>query len=572
MMFITHFNKLIRNKILWSCFAVIVVLSFVMWTTQTGGSRAEQQINRIGKLDGKAVPAEEFQSAYFHSLLSMSLMLGKPLQVNAQVDEALRSMAWRRLVSLRAAKSLRIPVAGDEVVAAIQQQPYFSVNGRFQPDRYAAFVQRFLAGLQTTEAQFEEHIRQELVLSKAKYLLAQAAWVAPLETEQVLHQLYDTFVVSYVALEREELDLSVKIAADQAQAYFEGHREQFTVPEKMRVKWVAFPFDHFLDEGGLDEAALRSYYEDNIERFTVRGSNDQLVAVPFDAVEDDLRITLALENAVIQAGDRASDFEVALAPDRAGRAPSFEDAARAAGLSVSTSAFFAVRQPIPNLEANLAFSKAAFELRRTPDDYFSHALKGSNAYYLLAIADRTDSRVPDYAEARDDVIAAATDEAVAAKLEQLARCFYDLAVEAAAKGVPLAKALRRFGLEVATTEPFSVKEGFEGIEFTHLAALVKEVLTHNTGEMTGLIPVKTGYVFGHVDSRAPASRGLSDSARADISRYIRNRREGLVFGEWQEYLLASAKFEDLSPKRKAVPAVEADGESSAEDQAPEEEE
>jgi hypothetical protein len=63
MMFITHFNKLIRNKILWSIFATIVVMSFVLWTTQTGGSRAAQQVNRIGKLDGKAVPDQEFQSA-----------------------------------------------------------------------------------------------------------------------------------------------------------------------------------------------------------------------------------------------------------------------------------------------------------------------------------------------------------------------------------------------------------------------------------------------------------------------------------------------------------------------------
>ncbi len=552
MMFITHFNKLIRNKILWSSIAIIVVLSFVMWTTKTGGGQAEAQPNRIGKLDGKLVKPQEFKSAYFNSLLSMSLMFGRPLKVNERMDAALRTMAWRRLVALRAAKNMQIPVIGDEVISAIRQQPYFSANGQFQQDRYNVFVNRFLASLQTSEPQFEEHIRQELLLNKVKYLLAQAIWVSPQEVEQVFHQLYDTFVISYVFLSLDDMAASVKISEDQAQSYFEGHREEFKIPEKMRVKYVAFPIEDFIDAGIFDEAALRDYYEDHIEDFTTRGTNDLLTATPFEVVEDDLRQTLAWEDAVIRAGDWASEFEVALAPDRQGRAPSFEAAARAIGLPVSTSAYFTVREAIPGLDGDLKFSKAAFELRRTPDDYFSRPLRGDSACYILAYDGRTDARIPDYQEVRDDVIAAAMEQAVANKLDQVIRRIYEAVSAAVDKGVPFAQVLKGSGLEVVTTEPFSIKEGLDDNDNVYFYALVKNVLTRNARELTDLIPVENGYVFGFVDYRVPASQTVMESVRNDLAMYIRNRREDMVFTDWQEYLLASAKFEDLSPRKKAA--------------------
>lgn len=495
----------------------------------------------------------------------MSLMFGRPLKVNERVDQVLRTMAWRRLAALRESAGLEVPVTSDEVISAIRQQPYFSVNGQFQQDRYDAFVSQFLASLQTSEAQFEAHIHQELLLNKIKYLLAQAVWVSPLEVEQVFHQLYDTFVVSYVFLSRDDIAHSVKVSEDEAKAYFEGHREEFKIPEKMRVKTVAFPIEDFVDEGSFDEATLQDYYDDHIEDFTTRGSNDLLTATPFEAVEDDLRKQLAWEDAVVQAGDRVSDFEVALAPDREGRAPSFEDAARATGLPVITSVYFSAREVIPGLDENLEFSKAAFELRRTPDDYFSHPLKGASAYYLLAYDNRTDARIPDYGEVRADVIQAAMDEAVAEKLEQVARRIYDAAFAAVDKGASFAKALKGSGLEVVTSEPFSVKEGLDNNDFEHFYALVKDVLTHNSRELTELIPVKNGFVVGYVDSRVPASQSLLASVRNDLGRYVRNRREGMVFTDWQEYLLVSAKFEDLSPRKNTAEAVP-DEESPAEDQ------
>lgn len=552
MMFISKFNKLIRNKYIWSSFAFIIILAFVVWQTNTGGISEEETKNAAGRLDGKPVPAAEMRSAYFNSYLYMSLMVGRPLKVTARVDEALKHMAWRRLIALRGAQEACLTSSPEEVVAAIQQQPFFQEKGQFSHARYVAFVQQFLANLRTTENQFEDHIRQEILMSKARLMLAQATWVAPLEIEQVYHQLYDTFIVSYVLLTRDELEHTVKVSDAEARAYFEAHTNDFTIPEKMRVKYVTFPFACFLDEGAVEDTALRSYYDEHIEDFTTRGTGDLLSARSFDEVEDTLRDQLAREAACAAADDQAADFEVALAPDRKGQAPSFETVARTVGLAVTTSAVFTLKTKVPGLQVGLDFNKVAFALRPTPDDYFSYPVHGSNACYVLAFDEKIDARVPAYDEVLAEARRAALEQAGSNKLAQTMATIHQTVAEALQHGKTFDQAIRPYRLEVVTTDPFAVRTGLDVEDKDTFYELTRKILFLNAGELTDVIPVEGGAVIGHVDARIMADRTLLESIKNDLGQYIRKRREDLAFREWQEYLLTVHKFEDTVSKKKSI--------------------
>ncbi|MFA5042490.1 MAG: SurA N-terminal domain-containing protein [Kiritimatiellia bacterium] len=552
MMFISKFNKLIRNKFVWSGFAFIVILSFVAWQTQTSGRGGDETKNAAGKLDGKLVPEAEMRSAYFNSYLYMALMTGRALQMTPRVEEALRHMAWRRLIALRGAREAGIESSPEEVVSAIQQQPFFQENGRFSRARYGAFVQQFLANMHATENQFEDHIRQEIALSKARLMLAQSVWVAPLEIEEVYHQLYDTFVVSYVKLTRDELEHAVKVNDAETRAYFEAHTNDFTIPEKMKVKYVTFPFARFMDEGAVEDAALRSYYDEHIEEFTARGTGDLLSARSFEEVEDTLRDRLAQEAAAVAAGDHAADFEVALAPDRKGQAPSFDAVARAGGLAVTTSAVFTLNGPVPGLQVGPEFNKAAFALRPTPDDYFSHPVHGSNAFYVLAFDEKSDARVPAYDEVRAEARRAALAQATSNKLAQTSESIHQAVADALQHGKTFAQAIRPYHLEVLTTEPFEARTGLDTEDKDAFNELTKNILFLNAGELTHILPIEGGVAIGHVDFRIAADRTLLESIKNELGQYIRKHREELAFREWQEYLLKAHKFEDPAARKKSL--------------------
>lgn len=575
MMFISRFNKLIRNRILWGVFAFIVVISFVAWGTQTGGRQSQE--DAPGKLYGKPVAADQFRKEYFNTYLSMSLMFGRPLKVTEKLNELMRKLAWRRIVVLRTVDKLGLTVPADEVAGTIEQQPSFVENGLFNRERYQAFVQTFLAKLGASEAQFEEQVREELLINRARILLAQSVWVAPLEIAQAFSQVYDTFVVSYVFISADDLRHKVKISNDEARKYFAAHQDDFKIPEMARVKYAVFPFNRFIDEDGLKDETLRSYYDENIEQFSVKTTNGWSAPIPFEDVEDEIRETLAQENAVDAAGDKALDFEVSLAPDRSGNAPSFEDALRVAGGTVQTSVFFSLKSVVPGLNVGLDFNQAAFNLRPTPDDYFSHPIKGSNACYIIAFDRRAEARVPEYEEVKKEVLAAALEEAVQDKLNDVARYLHSSAAIAIKDGKLFAAALKPFGVEVVTTEPFSAKSGFPVDDEDLAYALTKNILMLNAGELSEIIPLdpsfaqgpafsaaspkassaeeKNGVAIAYIESRQPAERAVFQAIRNDLGVFIKRRRAETVFYEWQEYLLKQAGFEDLVlQKRAAQPA------------------
>ncbi|MDO9541042.1 MAG: peptidyl-prolyl cis-trans isomerase, partial [Kiritimatiellia bacterium] len=310
--------------------------------------------------------------------------------------------------------------------------------------------------------------------------------------------------------------------------------------------------NRFIDKAGLKEEILRSYYDENIEQFSVKTTNGWSDPIPFAEVEDEIRETLAQENAVDAAGDKTLDFEVALAPDRSGNAPSFENAALAADVAVQTSAFFSLESTVPGLDVGTDFNQAAFNLRPTPDDYFSHPLKGSNAYYIIALDQRAEARIPEYEEVKREVFAAALEETVQDKLDDVARYLCNSAAAAIKNGKSFAAALEPFGAEVITTEPFSAKSGFPADDEELAYTLTKNILMLSAGELSEIIPLENGMAIAYVESRKDADYTVFQAIRNDLGLFIKRRRAETAFYEWQEYLLNQAGFEDYVQQKRAA--------------------
>jgi len=553
MMFISKFNKLIRNRIMWGIFAFIIVISFVAWGTFTGsGQRDAGEEENAGKLYGKAVSVDKFRREFFNTYLSMSLMFGRPLNITGQLNDLIRKLTWRRMAVLQTAAKLGLSVSPDEVAGTIEQQPFFVENGQFNRNRYQAFVQTFLAKVGATEAQFEQQVSEELLINKARFLLAQAVWISPMEVAQVFSQIYDTFVVSYLILDRDDLRNGIKVSDQEARQYFTAHREDFKIPETMRVKYVCFPFKKYLDKESLSNDVVRAYYDENIEQYSVKTTNGWL-PTPYEKVKDEICEKIALENAVTASGDKALDFEILLAPDRSGKAPAFEEAVRTFEVSVQTSRFFSLKGKIPGLEVGNDFNQTAFNLRPTSEDYFSHPVRGSNAFYVIAYDQRRDARLPEYAEVKNEVMAAAVEKTLDEKLERVAGEIHRAGRAGLEKGKTLAAAMRPFGVEVITTEAFSAKSGFPLDDEDESLALLKAILLLNAGELSEIIPLEKGIALVRVESRKPAEQTVFKAIRNDLEAFIKRKRVETAFYEWQEYLLKDAGFEDLARRKTEVP-------------------
>lgn len=544
MMFISKFNRLLKSKALWGVIIGVIAVSFVFWGTSTGGVSEAENAALAGRLGGKKISREEFRRAYFDTYLSMSLMMGRPLNIDRKTDGALKKMTWGKMAALDKAGQLGIIVGDQEVAGEIQKQPFFMENNVFNPQRFEAFVQQWLPTLNATVAQFEESVRNELIRDRLRRVLATAVWIAPAELTQIFGQLYDKFTISFVGLSAEEIGRTLVVTPDDVEKYFEENKESFTLPRRMRVKYMAFPIIDYLDMAEVSETDIEDYYYDNTIKFTTYDTNNVPNTAPFEEVAEEIRLEIAMSRAKSEAGDAAAEVETLLAPDRQGRAPSFEQGAEAVGLAVHTTAAFTAAEVIPGLDLDLTATKAAFELRNTPDEYFSRPLTGKEAVYLLAFESVEEPRVPAFEEVREEAVEAAKESAAFDELHKQAGEIAKAVETALDAGSTFEEALAPFNLEIKTTKPFSASSAAE-TETDDIKSILRYVMPLGKGEFAGIIPTPGGVFIAYVKDRAPADQAMFDSMRMDLAEFVKKRRADILFAEWQKNMLQPGNFENL---------------------------
>ncbi len=585
-MLISKFHRLIQSRLLWATFLIVIVFSFVIWGTQmpNQGANAEEA-NAEGKLNDKWVSRDEFRQAYFDTYMSVVLAVGQPINMTEKIDEEIRKSAWRRIVAMKQARDLGLGASDDEVRATIQAHPGFSTDGRFNPSQYNGFVQNFLANLGFSELQFEEHVRGEIALQKLQYMVQQAVLIPPSDINRTFSSLSDTFDIEYVAMTVTNFEKDVSVTREDAHKYFLSDPEQFKIPDRVRVKYVEIPVQKYIaDMTVTNEDDALAYYDEHIDDYRVTntvsetvtnllaaGSNmvatvvtSKVVTLDFDTVKTNVLTALTLQAARDRAADVATDFVVALAPDRDGNSPKFEDAAQKAGLEVKKLEPFAFEDEVPGVDAGLMFNHVAFNLTSAPDEYFSDAVVGSNHVYVIALDEKLPARVPEFDEVADKVMVAARENALAENLSKKANEIREAAIKAVDEGKPFEQALTPYNLQPVAMTNFTAAEASE-LTNDYIDIVLRGILPRNQGEVTDLLSTEDAVVIAYVAKRVPSTDVTVGAMKQQIEQTVKRQRARILFEDYQDYLLKQAKFVD-----RAKAAADMEEEGGGTDEVPEE--
>ena len=585
-MLISKFHRLIQSRLLWATFLIVIVFSFVIWGTQmpNQGANAEEA-NAEGKLNDKWVSRDEFRQAYFDTYMSVVLAVGQPINMTEKIDEEIRKSAWRRIVAMKQARDLGLGASDDEVRATIQAHPGFSTDGRFNPSQYNGFVQNFLANLGFSELQFEEHVRGEIALQKLQYMVQQAVLIPPSDINRTFSSLSDTFDIEYVAMTVTNFEKDVSVTREDAHKYFLSDHEQFKIPDRVRVKYVEIPVQKYIaDMTVTNEDDALAYYDEHIDDYRVTntvsetvtnllaaGSNmvatvvtSKVVTLDFDTVKTNVLTALTLQAARDRAADVATDFVVALAPDRDGNSPKFEDAAQKAGLEVKKLEPFAFEDEVPGVDAGLMFNHVAFNLTSAPDEYFSDAVVGSNHVYVIALDEKLPARVPEFDEVADKVMVAARENALAENLSKKANEIREAAIKAVDEGKPFEQALTPYNLQPVAMTNFTAAEASE-LTNDYIDIVLRGILPRNQGEVTDLLSTEDAVVIAYVAKRVPSTDVTVGAMKQQIEQTVKRQRARILFEDYQDYLLKQAKFVD-----RAKAAADMEEEGGGTDEVPEE--
>ena len=541
-MLITKFNKMIRNKVIWGGIAVAVSIMMIGFLGPKSGCGAQSgPVNAEGTLYGDEVTPREFMMARFYEL---GLRDNVPL--TPEDNRRLRGRVWRRLAAMHTAGDLGVLTTDGEMGETIRNDPTFAINGVFDPDRYRTVIEGQLrVGVEV----FEDFLRQSLTLRKLTGVMESLVWIPPSEVERRLRNLTDTVVVEYAVVGAADPE-SVRPSDEDLRMFFDENKDMFSVPEKVRVRYVAFPVaDHAGgDDDEVDYARILEYYNDHIDDYMSGATNEEAQPVPVETVRDDIAGKLAHEDSVFRARDSAMQFVMALAQDRYGNAADLAETAAAAGLPIQTSEYFTVNEPVPGLAAGLAFNESAFALdANDPERYFSDPVIGDEAVFVLIAQDRIEAHDPEFEIVREDVIAPATSNAVRLAAMERAVEVRDAAVASLADGTGFAGAVASFGLNVVTTSPFSVYIGMASNEQEYASAIVPTVITLVKGDVSEPLGVPDGALLVYLAGRSTGDFTLVQGLRPQLLTTVNQYRASRLFEDWTEYLLREAEHRDLRP-------------------------
>ncbi len=540
-MLITKFNKMIRNKILWGCFASLICIAFVFSFGQGGCDKSTpKRTNSVAKIYGEDVtPRELMLARYFEMGLRQNVNL--PPEALAMLGER----ALQRIAKLRLATSLGLTATDAELVDVIQRDPSFQQQNVFQQSRYQTVVKQQL-GVPVTL--FESYLREEITLQKLQELSSSFSWTSPMEIMQGLSDLTDQRTVEYVILPRDTFTPDTEVTPEDAEAYYLANTNEFEIQEKVSVRYVKFDLAPFAEQAEVLETNIVVYYDEHIEDYTTVDTNEESIISPLEDVHDEIATQLRNDIARETAADSATDFVVKLMPGKYGQSgASLEKAAEHAKLAIHTTVLFSVDEEIPGLDVTKEFQSAAFELDASdPALSFSDAVVQSNAVYVLSLQERVDAHVPEFDIVKETAFSLARTNALSEAFVTRVSEVREAIIAKLDEGQSFADATKDFALNVTTTQPFSVYTGFEDETTPYALELPSAIATTDILTLSEPANVEEGVMLALVADRKPAAPGEVDLLRQQFSGSMNRYRASMAFRSFESSILKEAGYEDLT--------------------------
>jgi peptidyl-prolyl cis-trans isomerase D len=280
--FLRKYSSSTGIKILYGVLAAL----FVIWGV---GAVGGERVDVVARVQGETISRRDLERATAALQRRYDEMLRGQLSPEMARSLNLRGQALDQLIDqalLRdEAQRLGVQVTEAELVEKITQMPELQENGRFDRDRLEAV----LRGLRD-QGEFENDIRQQLLLQRLQALVTDGVQVSASEVEERYRLDHERADLAFVRTAAGEFGKTLTISDEDLEKNLTEHADRYRVPTRVRARYVTYRPADFLSQVELKEGDVSEYYELHKEdRFTdpeqVRARH-LLVKVAPDASED----------------------------------------------------------------------------------------------------------------------------------------------------------------------------------------------------------------------------------------------------------------------------------------------
>lgn len=222
------------QKLLLKILLLVIGPPFVFWGIGSA-VREKKETNRL-KIYGKTIPERRFSESYKAVYMQAQMQFGDSFP-EAQKFLDFKKLNIQRLILIEEAARRNIRVSDAEVARVITSDPSFIRKGSFDSKMYEQFTREVL---RMNPRQYEELVRQDLMLGKLRDEVTKPVTVTDEEIVSAYRKENDQVSVSYIAAVPSELQKGIEPTEQELKAYFEANQAQFKVPLSVNLEYLEF--------------------------------------------------------------------------------------------------------------------------------------------------------------------------------------------------------------------------------------------------------------------------------------------------------------------------------------------
>lgn len=518
---------MIRSRILWIIFAIIIAVAFLsVDSCASGGSTPDVSNDSAGTLGEAQISYDEYE-------------LASRFVANATRDlspAATETQVWAHIAAMHTAKELGITVADGEVRELIAQTPAFQTSGAFDMNLYVELVTRQL-GL--SPAAYERLLVDQITLTKLMTAVSAGAPASKMSIEDETAARSDTFTIRYATVSNKFATAEVKPDDAALQAYYNANSNNFALPDRVKVRFVTLSVTNFTAGIEIADVDIEDYYESDPSQYTRQGTNG-VEQLTLDEARETIREELALIEANYIAVTNLAAFMDQVATNDL---ETFTWRAEARGFKTQDTPLFAFdAKYIRGVESSAReeFLNSAADLDLTRADSLYGIARGKRNVYLMRIITNEVAHIPAFATLKSTLVPLVIAEKRNEMFDNFAK-ETRTKLEAATAAKSFEAACKELALNVSTSVTFSASTINSEI-FDNARAIVPEVIRVKEGKLSEPINIFNGAVIAHVEKRAPGSPFEVTSTRVTVAEQLGGMQNAAFFTEWMTWNLLNKGF------------------------------
>jgi len=413
-------------------------------------------------------------------------------------------------------------------------------NGTFIGERdYEDFVSR---NFNLTVPQFEELVKEDILINKLRDLVASSATVTDAEVRKQFEKQNTKVKFDYAVIKKDDVLKSIHPADTELKAFYDRNKNTYvnSIPERRQLKYVVIDNGRMLAQTQISPDELKSYYNEHRDQYLVPEQVNVrhiLIKTPLPGADGKID-----PKAVDTARAKAQDVlkQVKAGGNFADLAKKYSDDPGSAKNGGSYG-WIGKGRMVPE------FEKAAFSL---PKGGTSDLVQTSYGFHIIHVDDKQDSHVKPLDEVKSQIEPLLKQQ----KASQASQQETEQLLSDARNTGSLEKAAAKKGLQVITTDFVDSKALLPGIgsdpQFMSTAFAQEENAPPDQAKL------HQGYAIYQVTAIKPPSTPTFDEIRGRVEQEFKNERATQLLSQKTQELSDRAKSaHDLKKAAKELGAA-----------------